>query len=193
MVWAVRAHGPQSGHRSRSAASPRKRKRAASAPGTDPAPACAPSGSLRAPLPGVALAPQHCWVLARKRRSQHSNPRGETVPHPRPAAQGQQRDPGEEVRGQVTPDHLTTRPGTHHPRTQGCLYGRGTKRKRVSDPCIRPWPFEGPPHAPPSVSADRLAPFSRDFCFLSLRRWQRWWWWGTAWLAGARSRAALQR
>lgn len=60
-AWAVGAHGPQSGRRSRSAASQRRRRRAASAPGTGHAPVCAPAGSLRAPLPGAALAPQCCW------------------------------------------------------------------------------------------------------------------------------------
>lgn len=63
-AWAVGAHGPQSGRRSRSAASQRRRRRAASAPGTGHAPVCAPAGSLRAPLPGAALAPQCCWGLA---------------------------------------------------------------------------------------------------------------------------------
>lgn len=86
-VWDARAHGPQSGRRSRSAASPRKRKKAASAPGTGPAPVCAPSGSLWVPLPGVGLALRPCWVLARKRESQHREPGGETDPQPRPGPQ----------------------------------------------------------------------------------------------------------
>ena len=61
------AHGPQSGHRSRSVASQRKRRRAAFAPGTGPAPACAPAGSLLPhPLGAVGgPAPWCCRALAR--------------------------------------------------------------------------------------------------------------------------------
>lgn len=49
----------------------------------------------------------------------------------------------------------------------------------VGIPKTKPQPHDStprPPHAPPSVSAGWLDPFSRDRCFLSLRRWQRWWW-----------------
>ena len=48
----------------------------------------------------------------------------------------------------------------------------------ILGPQLEPPPPESPSHAPPSVSADRPGPFSRDFCFRSLRRWQRWWWGG---------------
>lgn len=58
----------QSGHRNRSAASLKKRTKAASAPGTFPAPACAPFGSLQILLLEARQILQHCLVLAKKER-----------------------------------------------------------------------------------------------------------------------------
>lgn len=79
------------------------------------------------------------------------------------------------------------------PRIQGRLRGRKVQKEGphgLSDPPA--WDSHRASNAPPSLSADWLGPFSRDFCFLSLRRWQRWWWWVAAWLAAARSRPPLQ-
>lgn len=70
------ARGPQSGHMSRSAAS--RRRKTASVPGNGRAPACAPSGSPQAPLPGAALGPQCCWVLAQGKETSGSQTSRET-------------------------------------------------------------------------------------------------------------------
>lgn len=154
--------------------------------------------SLLPALPPAACWPIHrgrpwprgavgCWP--RERRSQYSHTRrgGGDRSHPRPGPWSQQGVPGKSWgRGPAwSPD-----PG----QAAGAW---GTTRKRVPmgswPPNSSHRPLRVPLHTPPSVSADRPGPFSRDLCFLSLRRWQRWWWWGAAWLAGARSRVALQR
>lgn len=60
------APGSQSGHRNRSAASLKKRRRAASAPGTGLALAYAPAGSLWTLLHGAGQILQQYLVLAKK-------------------------------------------------------------------------------------------------------------------------------
>lgn len=167
-AWAVGALGPQNDHRSRSAASPRKMMRVACVLVTCHAPACAPSGSLWSPLPGVALVPLHCWVLPRRRRNQHSSGMPSRMPTGGP--QGAYSADSHRPDSSITPAQAR--------------YRRAPKGSAPSPITV---------HIPPSFSAHRLGPFSRDFCFLSLRRWQRWWWWGAGWLAGARSRGVLQR
>lgn len=142
-----------------------------------------------------ALPPAACGPLRRGR--------------PRPRAVGGWTGRAEVTAGQAgaAPPRPAGRPG------KGCWVGGPAPRTRGPLPPGRGWwrvarcrRGEGPqglwdpqsghchqrgPHAPPSVSADRLGPFSRDFCFLSLRRWQRWWWCAAAGPAGARSGAAL--
>lgn len=60
------APGSQSGHKNRSAASLKKRTKAASAPGTGLAPASGPAGSPWTLLHGAGQILQQCLVLAKK-------------------------------------------------------------------------------------------------------------------------------